>query len=145
MADINGENTRLREIKELEKKLAEKKAALGAESAEPKKAEIIEAEISIENTQEIQVPITPSTKKTATTDDEEKKMEEIKKDVRKIRDLDVMRQVKVLAALAFEKGISYSIKVARGLDDAYLLDALHDRLIGELNEELIKKGKLKKI
>lgn len=142
MADINGENTRLREIEELEKKLAEKRASLGAES---KKPESKEAEISIENIQEMQVPIIPTTKKTAATDDEERKLEEIKKDMRKIRDLDTMRQVKVLVTLAFEKGISYSIKVARGLDDAYLLDALHDQLIGELNDELIKKGKLKKI
>lgn len=142
MAYINGENPKLREIKELEKRLAEKKAALGAES---KKPESMEAEISIENVQEMQVPIVPASKKTVITDDEEKKLEEIKKDVRKIRDLDIMRQVKVLVTLAFEKGISYSIKVARGLDDAYLLDALHDQLIGELNEELIKKGRLRKI
>lgn len=142
MADINSESPRIREIEELEKRLAEKKAALGAES---KKVENIEPEISKENIQEMQVPIVSAAKKTVTTGDEEKELEEIKKDVRKIRDLDAMRQVKVLAALAFEKGISYSIKVARGLDDAYLLDALHDRLIGELNEELIKKGKLKKI
>ncbi len=142
MADINGENPKIREIEELEKKLAERRAALGAES---KGVEGKEAEISVENIQEMQVPITPSSKKTAITDDEEKRLEEIKKDVRKIRDLDAMRQVKVLVTLAFEKGISYSIKVARGLDDAYLLDALHDRLIGELNEELIKKGRLKKI
>jgi len=142
MADINGENPRLKEIEDLERKLAEKKAAFGVET---KKVETKEVETNIENIQEMQVPITPTSKKSTMVDDEEKKLEEIKKDVRKIRDLDTMRQVKVLATLAFEKGISYSIKVARSLDDAYLLDALHDQLIGELNEELIKKSKLKKI
>jgi len=65
--------------------------------------------------------------------------------VKKIKSLDVERQVKVLVTIAFEKGITHSISVARKLNDAYLLDELHDKLRRELYEELIKKGKLKEI
>lgn len=62
-----------------------------------------------------------------------------------IRGMDEKRKVDTLAMVAFEKGISQSINLAKKLQDPYILDALHDRLIGELREELIKRGRLKNL
>jgi len=140
----SNENMQLREIEELKRKLAEKEAAF--ETGTPR-VENREAEITKENLQEPLPPQTiPSQQKTATTtDDDRTKIEEIKKDVGKIKNLDTARQVEVLLTLAFEKGINHSVSVARKLNDAYLLDELHDKLVGELHKELVKRGKLKEI
>jgi hypothetical protein len=62
-----------------------------------------------------------------------------------IREMDEKRKVDTLAMVAFEKGISQSISLAKRLQDPYILDALHDKMIGELREELIKRGRLKNL
>ena len=138
----NNENIQLDEIKKLEKRLAEKRAAFGEEAPQ---VENREAEITKENLQEVSsqqaVPVQQQT--TVVNDEGETKSAE--KDFKKIKNLDTARQVEVLSALAFEKGINHSVSIARNLNDAYLLDELHDRLVGELHEELVKKGKLKEI
>ena len=64
-----------------------------------------------------------------------KKVEEIKK-------LSKEEQVKALCNLAVEKDVDSATEVAKGLDDAYILDEFHD----ELDKlDLIKKGKLKEL
>jgi hypothetical protein len=139
MPELN-ENIKIEEIEKLEKELAEKKAAIESAGIENKEMEITKENLAEQPTQTIPVQQT-----TAATADDKEKTEEIKKDVKEIKNLDTARQVKVLAVLAFEKGIRHSIKVARSLNDAYLLDELHDKLVGELRSELIEKGKLKDI
>jgi len=145
MPEIKNENIKLREIEELEKQLAERKAAFEKEGRRIEAAGKIE--ITKENAPEKPWQATPAQPAVATVaiDEEKARLEEIKRDVKKIKNLDTARQVKVLVTLAFEKGIAHSIKVARSLNDAYLLDQLHDELIGELREELVKKGRLKEI
>lgn len=137
MPETNHENIKS-EIEILEQQLKEKKMALEKGGIEKKETEITKENIGeneLSNVQPVQTaPIFTS---------DEDKAREIKTDVRKIKDLDVGRQIKILTTLAFEKGILYSVTVARGLNNAYLLDELHDKLVGELHEELIKKGKLK--
>lgn len=64
-----------------------------------------------------------------------KKVEEIKK-------LSKEEQIKALCSLAFEKDIDFAAEIAKGLNDAYVLDEFHDSL-DKLS--LIEKGKLKKI
>jgi hypothetical protein len=142
MPEINNENAKLREIEELERKLAEKRAAVEKEMPA---IETKEAGITVENIKEAELQPVPIVQAPATTGDKHSRDEEIAKDAKDIKNLDTARQAKVLVALAFEKGITYSIKVARSLNDAYLLDELHDKLVGELHEELVKKGKLKDI
>ena len=138
----SNKNIQLEEIEELKRKLAEREAALetGAPRIENK-----ETEITKENLQELPPQqAVPASQKT-TSSDNETATEDVKNDFKKIKNLDTARQVEVLTALAFEKGINHSINVARNLSDAYLLDELHDRLVGKLHEELVKKGKLKEI
>ena len=139
----SNENIQLSEIEELKRKLAEKEAALKEEAP---RVENREAEITRENLQE-SVPrqAVPTQQQTAVSDDDKDVKESVEKDFKKIKNLDAAGQVKVLSALAFEKGINHSVKVARNLNNAYLLDELHDKLVGELYEELVEKGKLKEI
>ena len=138
----SNESIQLNEIEELKKKLAEKEAAFQGEVSQ---VENREAEITKENLQELtpQQAIPVSQKTTVPNDDDAE--ESAEGDSKKIKNLDTAGQVKVLSALAFEKGINHSVRIARSLNDAYLLDELHDKLVGELHEELVKKGKLKEI
>ena len=54
---------------------------------------------------------------------------------------DADAQVQRLVDLAFSKGVVHAVKVARHLEDFYVLDRLHDRLLAdELHEALIQKG-----
>ena len=138
----SNENIQLDEIKELEKKLAEKRAAFETEIPQ---VENREAEITKENLQEVSSQQAVSTSQQTIATDDKDETKSVEKDFKKIKNLDTARQVEVLSALAFEKGISHSISVARNLSDAYLLDELHDKLVGELHEELVKRGKLKEI
>jgi len=138
----SNENIQLDEIKELEKKLAEKKATLEKEIPQ---VENREAEITRENLQEVTSQQAIPTRQQAITASDETAKENVEKDFKKIKNLDTARQVEVLSALAFEKGINHSVSIARNLNDAYLLDELHDKLVGELHEELVKRGKLKEI
>lgn len=62
-----------------------------------------------------------------------------------IEKMDTEHKIETLSMVAFADGIEKSVAMARALKDPYILDALHDKLIGELYNELIKKGKLKEI
>ncbi|MBD3282626.1 MAG: hypothetical protein GF387_03425 [Candidatus Portnoybacteria bacterium] len=55
------------------------------------------------------------------------------------------RQVYLLTEIAFERGISHAIDVAKRLDNPYLLDEFHDALVDEFCAKLIAEGKLKEI
>lgn len=50
-------------------------------------------------------------------------------------------KIETLVNLAMKKGIVHAVKVARHLDDNYVLDEFHDRLLAEeLHKALISKG-----
>lgn len=138
MPEINSHENIRSEIEILEQQLKEKMIALEKGNIENREAEITKENVGENELSNVQ----PAQTKPAFAGDDDK-AQEVKSDVRKIKDMDVARQIKVLTALAFEKGILYSVTVARRLNNAYLLDELHDKLVGELHEELIKKGKLK--
>ena len=54
-------------------------------------------------------------------------------------------QVQVLVNLAFTKSIAEAIKVVRASGNAAIIDAFHDALTDELYNQLLKRGKLRKI
>ncbi len=62
--------------------------------------------------------------------------EEVKKEAIKISELDREGKITRLLILAQEKGLFFAVGVAKGTDDAYLVDAFHDVLA---KEELYKK------
>lgn len=51
-----------------------------------------------------------------------------------------------LVNIAEDKGVVYAVKVAKHLEDNYILDELHDRLLSEeLHKALLEKGLIKDI
>ena len=62
--------------------------------------------------------------------------EEVEEKAKKVGTLDEKGKVKHLLALAEEKGLSFMVGVARGMNDPYTLDILHDILV---RNELYKR------
>ena len=51
-----------------------------------------------------------------------------------------------LVAMAEHKGLVHAVKVAKHLEDNYVLDELHDRLLGDdLHAALVEKGIIKEL
>ena len=56
------------------------------------------------------------------------------------------RKIEHLVKIAEVKGIPHAVKVARHLEDNYVLDEFHDRLLSEeLHDALVRKGMIKEI
>ncbi|MFC1645218.1 hypothetical protein ACFL08_04285 [Patescibacteria group bacterium] len=59
--------------------------------------------------------------------------------------VDAESQIQNLVDLAMNKDVIHAVKVARHLDDNYVLDMFHDKLLAdELHDALISKGIIKK-
>lgn len=60
--------------------------------------------------------------------------------------MDVESRVNNLVDIAMQKGVAHAVKVAKHLDDNYVLDELHDRMVAdELHDALVKKGLIEEI
>lgn len=71
--------------------------------------------------------------------------EEISQDAEiAMREKDAESKVNNLISLAEIKGVAHAVKVARHMQDNYILDEFHDKLLtDELHEFLVKKGLVK--
>ena len=59
---------------------------------------------------------------------------------------DAETQVSHLIAIAGQKGIFHAVKVARHMEDYFVLDAFHDRMLAdEFHDALVKKGMIKEL
>ncbi len=146
MPENKNENP-LSEIERLEKELADKKAALenldksGEASQEQPEQKEDEQKYQIEKESSLSATTQPTVQ--AKTQAQTKPAKKTIND--DFKSLDKEHQVKVLAAVAFEEGIMRAVDLARHLDDAYVLDKLHDQLVGDLYERLVEEKKLKKV
>jgi len=62
------------------------------------------------------------------------------------KEMDVEAKVNNLVNIAMQKGVVHAVKVARHLDDNYMLDEFHDKMMAdELHDALIEKGLIKEI
>lgn len=60
--------------------------------------------------------------------------------------MDAETQVQHLVDLAGQKGVVHAVKVAKHMQDNYILDTFHDKLLGEeLHDALVRKGMVKEI
>jgi hypothetical protein len=58
----------------------------------------------------------------------------------------VEAKINNLVNIAMQKGVAHAVKVAKHLDDNYMLDSFHDKLMtDELHEALLQKGLIKKL
>jgi len=57
--------------------------------------------------------------------------------------MDAETQVQHLVDIAMQKGVVHAVKVARHMENNYILDSFHDKLLAEeLHDALMKKGLL---
>ena len=110
-----------------------KTEALPSQEAEPAK-EIISAEKD-----DAYSKILSKVKTSAVKDTDD---EEIKGDAEKaFGKQDAESQIQHLVDIAEVKGVVHAVKVAKHLDDNYVLDMFHDKLLAqELHDALMKKG-----
>ena len=73
--------------------------------------------------------------------------EEIKSDAKEaIEKQDAESQIQHLVDIAQTKGIIHAVKVAKHLEDNYILDMFHDKLLSdELHDALVSKGLIEEI
>ncbi len=78
---------------------------------------------------------------------QDENQEEIKDDAKKtFEKQDAESQVQHLVDIALNKGVVHAVKVAKHMEDNYVLDMFHDRMLGdELHEALLRKGLLEEI
>ncbi len=62
-----------------------------------------------------------------------------------IKSANVQHQLTLLANVALTNSVYYAIKIARKIGNAYLLDRLHDMIVNEMYEELVRNKKIKPI
>ncbi len=69
-------------------------------------------------------------------------VEDVKSDAAKTAlKQDAESQIQHLVDIALEKGVIHAVNVAKHLEDNYVLDMFHDKLLSdELHEALMKKG-----
>jgi len=132
----NKPDSREQEILELEKRLAEKKQELSQVIPEKiEKLEIIKEEPK-EPEKLVEKEVVPPTSKLSS---------KVKDQIKKLKELDRENQIKELCNLSFSEDLDFAVNVAKGLDDAYVLDEFHDALVDELYDKLVEQGELKKI
>ena len=125
------------EIKELERRLEEKKRALtesGAELPHEKEVfrDVLKEHISDVRSVggEVVVSATPPVSTSQKDDDVKKMKEDLKEDVR------------VLVEIAMTKSIGEAIRVAQRAGSPYLLDELHDHLVDDYYDKLVSLRKI---
>jgi hypothetical protein len=61
-------------------------------------------------------------------------------------EVDYENKIIKLVEMAEAKGVVHAVKVAQHLEDNYLLDELHDRLLAvDLHDALVKKGMISEV
>ncbi len=125
------------EILELERKIEQKKHEL----EKVKRIEGAVEKIS-EKTPAVTAPAISAVTAPAISREEELTEEE-KKSIQEIKNLPRQKQLETLINIALWRGLSQSIKIARSLNNAYILDEFHDTLIDKLYKELLSRGQLK--
>lgn len=82
-----------------------------------------------------------------TQDDDQTDQDEVSQDAQDaIKKDDAQAQVNHLIDLAGQKGVVHAVKVARHMEDNYILDTFHDKLLAaELHDALVAKGMIKEL
>jgi hypothetical protein len=62
-----------------------------------------------------------------------------------LRGLGREEQLAELKRIALDEGILKAVSLAKKLESPYLLDELHDSLVGELKRYLVEEGKLEEL
>ncbi|MDO8495776.1 MAG: hypothetical protein Q7S32_04700 [bacterium] len=131
------------EIADIEKRLAEKKAALqeshDAEETPSDKAVLHEVvgekiqEMSPQGLPTVSAPVQPVTPPPPPSDPPAHLSEDLK------------NQIQTLVNITFTKSLADALKELAKIENPALLDAFHDVLVDQLYDTLVERGKLEKI
>ena len=80
--------------------------------------------------------------KVQTQTDDKTSQDEVVSDAKVgVQKMDAETQIQHLVDLAQQKGVVHAVKVARHMEDNFILDTFHDRmLVDELHDALVKNG-----
>lgn len=135
-----------REIADIERQLAEKKAALQARGEHaPGQEKALLHEVVREKIKEMTPSGPPPAQPPALSRPPVAPLPPPSSEPPSYLSAELKNKVQELVNTAFLKDLSTAIKEAYGVGNAALLDAFHDVLVDQLYEELIKREKLKKI
>ena len=112
------------------------------ETEAPLERQEIKPEIRVEKKQEEMIGQTEIKKETTPPPSSSAPVKNQASDLQK---LDRNNQVKQLCEIAFTQGLDNAIEIAKKLDNAYVLDELHDSLVDKLYKRLVEENKLKQI
>ena len=115
---IDTQNTEQNEEKEA---VESAPAVENAQEALPETGEIPTENAGQENLQELREQIEK-------TDIDDSLKLQVQSQAQDLKALDEEKKLKKLVELATEKGVVYAVNVAKKMDDAYLVDKLHDTL-----------------
>lgn len=126
-------------IENIEEKVGEKIVAVSA----PNKSEEIPSQESAVEKDDTYANIVSKTQTIVTAP---VKLEEVEIDAEiASQEQGVEAKVNNLVNIAMQKGVAHAVKVAKHLDDNYMLDSFHDKLMtDELHEALLQKGLIEK-
>jgi len=133
---------------------------LGASSTPEKKQEAVVPESGVET---VEAPVVPETQVERKEGDAEKEAayskilskaapptttalsDDVSSDAKAVSEgQDAENKINNLVNLAQMKGVTHAVKVARHLEDNYVLDEFHDRLLADdLHAALLQKGLIK--
>jgi len=142
----NGSVSREKKESVSKENLTEKGLRIAPETFLEKKASILEATREVEGKEKLD-----KEKKEIKQEKAESKIAStslspsVEHQLRKLKEMDRENQIKMICDLAFQKGINFAVKIAKKLDNPYVLDGVHDSLVDKLYEKLIEEGKLKKM
>lgn len=119
------------EIRELERRLAERRQALSEQHEAPHEKEVIRQYVGEKMVEAAPPPApapqtTPAPSAATPTEEETTKVQE-------------------LVDIAFLKGLPQAIAAVKATHNARLVDAFHDALVDHLYQDLVERGKLEPI
>lgn len=142
MPEIIPNNPNLeKEIEVLEKRLAEKKAALSDQKELPLEREVAREVVKERVAEYMAVGVLPQTKVKAKAKSASPLVVPGKISPAVLKGASPDKQIDILLGVAFSDSISSAVGLAQGLQP-YVLDAFHDALVDKFYEELVKRGKI---
>lgn len=133
------------EIVDIERRLAEKKAALQQAQGEIASESVLDKTVLHEVVGEKINEISPQSLPGSTSVQPQSTLPPPISDPPSYLSDDLRHQVQELVNVAFTKSLVEAIKAVNKLNNPALLDAFHDVLVDQLYDTLVERGKLEKI
>jgi len=143
MPEIIPNNPNLeKEIEVLEKRLAEKKAALSDQKEPLREREVVREVVRERVAEQMAVSVSSQAGSKVKAKDAKPIVLPGKISPAALKKASSEKQIDILLGVAFSDSIANAVSLAQKLESPYALDALHDVLVDKFYEELIRRGKI---